>query len=160
VLTALGGEIVAAGPQGRRTIAVAEFVTGPFENALLPGEIAVEARIPPPQGVRRGTYLKLERRVGDFATAGVAIALEMSGDTVRRAGIALTGVGSATIAATDAAAVLVGSTLDPDVIARAADLAAEVARPQSDHRGSADYKRHVVRTFVQRGLNPAEELAA
>ena len=161
VLTALGGSIVAAGPDGRRTIPVAEFVTGPFENALLPGEIAVEAQVPPPVGVRRGTYLKLERRVGDFATAGVAIALDMAGDVVRRAGIALTGVGPRTINAAEAAAALVGSTLDPDVVARAADLAAEAARPQSDHRGSADYKRHVVHTFVRRGLSSStEELAA
>src|SRR5215469_1971767 len=65
---ALGGSGVARGPGGRRSIPVADFVTGPFQNVLAPDEIAVEAVIPPAQGTRAGGYLKLERRVGDFAT--------------------------------------------------------------------------------------------
>ena len=93
VMTALGAEVVAAGPGGQRTIAVADFVTGPFENALAPDEIAIEARVPAASGQASGGYLKLERRVGDFATVGVAVALESSGGRVSRAGIALTGVG-------------------------------------------------------------------
>src|SRR5215470_3546524 len=68
VVTALGGSVVAQGANGRRLIPMAEFVTGPFENTLEPDEIAVEAVIPPAQGTRSGGYLKLERRVGDFAT--------------------------------------------------------------------------------------------
>ena len=104
VVTALGGSVVAQGPAGRRTIPLAGFVTGPFETVLAPDEIAVEAVIPAAQGTRSGGYLKLERRVGDFATVGVAVAVETSGGTVTRAGIALTGVGGSTIAATEAAA--------------------------------------------------------
>src|SRR5215510_7296604 len=73
VVTALGGSVVAQGAKGRRTIPVSEFVTGPFDNALAPDEIAVEAVIPAPTGVPAGGYLKLERRVGDFATVGVAV---------------------------------------------------------------------------------------
>ena len=69
-----------------------------------------------------------------------------------RAGIALTGVGPATIAATEAAASLVGTALEPDDIDRAANLASGAARPRTDHRGSATYKRHVVATFVRRAL--------
>src|SRR6202034_1001198 len=103
VVTALGGSVVAQGPGGRRAIPIAEFVTGPFQNVLEPDEIAVEAVIPAARGVRAGGYLKLERRVGDFATVGVAVALELSGEVVSRAGIALTGVGGATINATEAA---------------------------------------------------------
>ena len=115
VVLALGGSVVAQGPRGRRTIPVADFVTGPFENVLEPDEIAVEAVIPPATGARAGGYLKLERRVGDFATVGVAVALEMSGATVTRAGIALTGVGGSTIAATEAASALTGPAPDrPD----------------------------------------------
>ncbi len=76
VVLALGGSVVAQGPRGRRTIPVADFVTGPFENVLEPDEIAVEAVIPAAAGTRSGGYLKLERRVGDFATVGVAVALE------------------------------------------------------------------------------------
>jgi carbon-monoxide dehydrogenase medium subunit len=163
VVLALGGSVVARGPGGTRTIPVAEFVTGPFQNVLEPDEIAVEAVIPAAKGARAGGYLKLERRVGDFATVGVAVAVETSGDTVIRAGIALTGVGGSTIGATAAADALAGQPLTAESISRAADLAAEVARPRTDHRGSAEYKRHIVRTFVTRILGrvePTQEKAA
>jgi aerobic carbon-monoxide dehydrogenase medium subunit len=163
VVLALGGSVVARGPGGTRTIPVAGFVTGPFQNVLEPDEIAVEAVIPAAKGARAGGYLKLERRVGDFATVGVAVAVETSGDTVTRAGIALTGVGGSTIGATAAAEALVGRPLTAESIGRAADLAAEAARPRTDHRGSAEYKRHMVRTFVTRILGRvelAEERAA
>jgi carbon-monoxide dehydrogenase medium subunit len=151
----LVGSLCHADPQGdrgRRSIPMADFVTGPFQNVLDPDEIAVEAVIPPARGERAGGYLKLERRVGDFATVGVAVAVEMSGGTVTRAGIGLTGVGGSTIAATEAAAALTGQPLTPEVISRAAELAAAAARPRTDHRGSAEYKRHMVATFVERIL--------
>src|SRR6516164_6424904 len=159
VVMALGGSVVAHGPGGRRTIPIMDFVTGPFQNVLAPDEIAVEAVIPAAQGVRAGGYLKLERRVGDFATVGVAVAIETSGDTVPRAGIALTGVGGSTIAATAAADALVGGPLTADRIGQAADLAAEAAQPRTDHRGSAEYKRHMVRTFVVRLLSRTDGAA-
>ena len=151
-MVALDGSITAVGPNGSRSIPVKELVSGPFQTILNSDEIATEAVIQPAQGTRVGGYLKLERRVGDFATAGVAIALEMSGHTVTKAGIGLTGVGSQTVDASDAAAALVGSRLDVESIETAARLAAEVSKPRSDHRGSADYKRHVVSTFVSRIL--------
>ena len=153
VVTALGGSVIAQGPNGRRTIAMADFVTGPFENTLEPDEIAVAAVIPAAQGTRAGGYLKLERRVGDFATVGVAVAIETSGATVTRAGIALTGVGGSTIAATAAAGALAGKPLTPETIEQAAERAAQAANPRTDHRGSAEYKRHMVRTFVVRLLS-------
>jgi aerobic carbon-monoxide dehydrogenase medium subunit len=163
VVTALGGHVVAAGPDGRRSIPITDFVTGPFQTVLGIDEVAVEAVIPAPSGTPAGGYLKLERRVGDFATAGVAVALELSGDTVTRAGIGLTGVGGSTISATDAAKSLVGTTLTAASIQSAADLAAAAAQPRTDHRGSAAYKRQVVRTFVVRILSrvvEAQERAA
>jgi aerobic carbon-monoxide dehydrogenase medium subunit len=159
VVTALGGSVMAQGSQGRRTIPMAEFVTGPFENVLKPDEIAVEAVIPPHQGTPAGGYLKLERRVGDFATVGVAVAVETSDGTVTRAGIALTGVGGTTITATEAQQALTGQALTAQAIERAADLAAGAARPRTDHRGSAEYKRHMVRTFVVRILAQADGTA-
>ena len=163
VVMALGGSVVAQGPGGRRAIPIADFVTGPFQNVLEPDEIAVEAVIPAAKGARAGGYLKLERRVGDFATVGVAVAVETSGERVTRAGIALTGVGGSTIDASAAADALVGGPLTAESIGRAADLAAEAARPRTDQRGSAEYKRHMVRTFVTRILGriePAQERAA
>jgi carbon-monoxide dehydrogenase medium subunit len=157
VTMALGGSVIAQGPAGQRAIPVADFVIGPFQNLLAPDEIVVEAVIPAATGTRSGGYLKLERRVGDFATVGVAVALETTGEVVTRAGIALTGVGGATIAATEAAAALTGQPLSPEAIEEAARLAAAAAKPRTDHRGSAEYKRHMVHTFVTRLLaRPAQ----
>jgi carbon-monoxide dehydrogenase medium subunit len=156
VVLALGGSVIAHGPAGRRAIPMAGFVTGPFQNTLGPAEIALEAVVPAAAGTRSGGYLKLERRVGDFATVGVAVALESGDDgVVRTAGIALTGVGGSTIAATEAAAVLTGQPLTAETIAAAARLAAAAAQPRTDHRGSAAYKKHMVSTFVQRLLSRA-----
>src|SRR5690349_5040264 len=152
VMLALGGSVIAQGSNGRRAIPLADFVTGPFQNVLEHDEIAVEAVVPPAKGARAGGYLKLERRVGDFATVGTAVAIETSGDTVVRAGIALTGVGGSTIGATGAAAGLTGKPLTAETIAEAAELAARAAQPRSDHRGSAEYKRQIVRVFVKRIL--------
>src|SRR5579859_1920512 len=163
VMLALGGSVIAQGPAGRRAIPLPEFVTGPFENTLGHDEIAVEAVVPPAKGVRAGGYLKLERRVGDFATVGVAVAVATNGDTVTTAGIALTGVGGSTIGATEAAAALTGKPLSAGSIAEAAELAANAAQPRTDNRGSAEYKRHLVRVFVSRilgGTAAAAEKAA
>ena len=163
VMTALDAVVVAEGPKGRRVISMRDFVTGPFQNALAIDEIAVEALVPAPKGEPAGGYLKLERRVGDFATAGVAVAIDRVGNTVARAGIALTGVGGSTIAADDAAQVLVGQPLDAGLIAEAASLAEQAAQPHTDHRGSAAYKRQLVRVFTSRiltGLVRSEEEAA
>jgi carbon-monoxide dehydrogenase medium subunit len=158
VMLALGGSVVAQGPSGRRVIPVASFVTGPFETALARDEIAIEVIVPPVSGTRIGGYLKLERRVGDFATCGVAVALETGGTgVVSRAGIALTGVGASTINAAEAAAALTGKPLSQESIEAAADLAAQAAQPRTDHRGSAEYKRHMVRTFTARILGGCRE---
>ncbi len=157
VLMALGGSVVAQGPHGRRSIPVADFVKGPFQNMLAFDEIAIEAIVPAPKGIPNGGYLKLERRVGDFATAGVAVAVESSHGLIIRAGIGLTGVGGSTINATAAAQSLVGAPLTAGSIAHAADLAAQAAQPRSDHRGSASYKRQIVKTFVVRILNGVVE---
>src|SRR6202050_4698580 len=89
VMLALGGSVIAQGPGGKRGIPRAAFVTGPFQNVLEHDEIAVEAVVPAARGVRSGGYLKLERRVGDFATVGGAGAIETSGSPGVRAGIAL-----------------------------------------------------------------------
>ncbi len=163
VMVSLDGAIVAQGPDGQRSIPVDGLIDGPFQTVLAPDEIAVEAVVPAARGTRAGGYLKLERRVGDFATVGVAVSVEVSGGSVARAGIGLTGVGPATINASGAAAALVGSALDADAVDAAAQLAAEAAQPRSDHRGSADYKRHVVATFVRRigaHIQRSEERAA
>jgi carbon-monoxide dehydrogenase medium subunit len=153
VMVALDGAIHAQGPRGRRSIPVSDLVHGPFQNALAHNELAVEAVVPPPQGTPMGGYLKLERRVGDFATVAVAVSVDLEGSHVARAGIGLAAVGPKTIVAEEAAAALVGGSLTADRISAAADLAAGAAQPRSDHRGTADYKKHIVETFVTRILS-------
>ena len=122
VMTALDAQVIAQGPSGRRSIPVKDFVRGPFQNALAYDEIAVEAVVPPPGGEPAGGYLKLERRVGDYATVGVAVAIERSGPNVAKAGIALTAVGPATIAADAAAETLDEATTSASPSSLAIDI--------------------------------------
>jgi carbon-monoxide dehydrogenase medium subunit len=113
--------------------------------------------------VTSGGYLKLERRIGDFATVGVAVSVDRVAGKVVKAGIGLTGVGGATISADAASQVLVGGPLNAEAISQAAELAAQAADPRTDHRGSASYKRQVVRVFTSRILTKllrSEEEAA
>ena len=151
-MLALDGYIVAQGPNGRRNIAMKDFIAGPFQTTLNYNEIAIEAVIPAPKGTAFGGYLKLERRVGDFATASVAVALDVQGGIITRAGVALGGVGGETIYVGDAPGILVGKALTPELISQVAKAAAADAKPKSDHRGSAEYKRHIVSVFVSRIL--------
>jgi aerobic carbon-monoxide dehydrogenase medium subunit len=160
-LLAMDAEVVARGPDGTRTIPLRELFEGPFVTSLAPTEIITEVRVPDPGPVADGTYLKLERKVGDFATVGVAVHLAMADGKVGRAGIALTAVGPTNLRATAAEEALAGSELTDEAIAEAARLAAEAAQPHSDTRGSADYKRTVVRVFTERALRAvAERLGA
>jgi carbon-monoxide dehydrogenase medium subunit len=155
VMLALGGEVVAVSASGERHIPVGDFLLGPFQTSLRPDELAIEARVPAPAGQPFGVYHKLERKVGDFATVGVAVFLDRSGSSVTRAGIGLTGVGATNIKVPAAEEVLVRGGVDDHTIAEAARLAAEAGRPQTDQRGSAEYKRHLVQIFVSRALQAA-----
>jgi carbon-monoxide dehydrogenase medium subunit len=155
VMLATRANLAALSTRGERLIPAREFFQGPFTTALEPDELLVEIRIPRSSGRAFGAYLKLERKVGDFATVAIAVALDLDGDTVRQAGIGLTAVGPNNLAATAAEEALVGRSLDDSVIRDAARLAAEAAEPRSDIRGSAEYKRDVVRVFVQRALQRA-----
>ncbi len=159
VMLALGASVEARGSNGTRTIPIDEFFRGPFESVLEPTEIVTAVTAPDPGASASGTYLKLERKVGDFATVGVAVQLELESTDVRRAGIALTGVGATNIRAEAAEQALMGSSVDDAAIGEAGKLAAEAAQVRDDHRGSADYKRRVVQVFVERALRTAAEAA-
>jgi carbon-monoxide dehydrogenase medium subunit len=155
VAVAMDARLVARSRQGERVIPAAEFFLGPLATALRPDELVTEVRFPAPRGRVFGTYLKLERKVGDFATVGVAVVLEVDGRRVTRAGIGLTAVGPTYIRARMAEGLLVGRALDETLAVEAGRQAAAEADPASDHRGSADYKRQVVRVFVTRALRQA-----
>jgi carbon-monoxide dehydrogenase medium subunit len=128
-------------------------------TSLRPNEIVTEIRIPA-AGRAAGTYLKLERKVGDFASAGVAVHVAMSNGTVEQAGIGLTGVGATNMRAAEAEEALTAHALDDEAIDEAARLAAAAAEPQADVRGTEEYKRNVVRIFTARGLRKAKEALA
>jgi aerobic carbon-monoxide dehydrogenase medium subunit len=157
VMLAVRAEVVARGPDGERMIPIDEFFQGPFTTALQVNEIVTEVRVPAP-GRAGGTYLKLERKVGDFATVGVAVHVTMSNGTVEQAGIALTGVGATNIRAAEAEEALTAQALDDAAIDEAARLAAAAAQPRTDVRGTEEYKRNVVRIFTARGLRKALEV--
>jgi carbon-monoxide dehydrogenase medium subunit len=156
---AADARVVVQSPGAQREIAVEELIEGPFTTKLQPNEIITEVRVPDPGPKAAGTYLKLERKIGDFATVGVAVHVSFSNGGVGRAGIALTGVGQKNMRASAAEAALAGRELDDAAIEEAGRLAAEAAEPRSDVRGSADYKRNVVRVFTQRGLRAAAHAA-
>jgi carbon-monoxide dehydrogenase medium subunit len=181
-MLALRAEVVAAGPRGRRTIPIDELFTGMFQTALEPDEILVEIRVPePPAPPARsgGAYVKLERKVGDFATAASAVQVTLAaggageaggpgraggpggagGEVVTRAGIALTNAGAKPVRAAEAERFLAGKQPTEEVIAEAARLAAAAATPSADRRGKVEYKREMSRVLTARALRRAIQRA-
>lgn len=159
-MLALGAQVVATGASGERIIPIEEFFVSLFSTALQPGEILTEIRVPAPPARSGGAYFKLERKVGDFATAAVAaqVTLDASG-AVQKVGIALTNVGATPIKATKAEGFLRGKKLDEANIRQAGELAGDEAQPSSDLRGPAEYKTGLVKTLAKRALSRAAERA-
>jgi aerobic carbon-monoxide dehydrogenase medium subunit len=160
VLLATGADVVARGARGERAIPITDFVVDFFANALEPHEIVTAVRIPIPSGRVGGSYQKLERKVGDYATVGVAAHLEFDDDgTISRAGVALTAVVPKNTKVTSAEQLLVGKRPSDELFAEAGELAAQASEPRTDVRGSADWKRNVVRVFTRRALAASAEQA-
>ena len=160
VMLAMGASVVLRSSAGERVVPIGEFLVDTFTTSIQPTEILTEVRVPTPPPRSGGTYLKLERKVGDFATVAVAVALTLQNGSVGRAGIALTGVGLRNIDAADAASSLAGSAPTEDAFAEAGRLAAAASNPVTDVRGSEAYKRHVVEVFTRRGLTAAFHTAS
>ena len=159
VMIALGATVVARSTDGEREIAAVDLAEGPFQSSLAPTELLTEIRVPAPPPRSGGTYLKMERKVGDFATVAAAIFLTMENGSISKAGIGLTSVGLTNLRAEAAESSLAGAAPGDDAFAEAGRLAAEASDPATDVRGSADYKRHVVDVYVRRGLAAAAEMA-
>jgi aerobic carbon-monoxide dehydrogenase medium subunit len=157
VMLALRATLAARRNGSEREISIDDFFVAPFMTTLAPGEIVTEVRIPDPGANAAGRYLKLERRVGDFATAGVAVHVSMSNGTVEQAGIALTGVGPTNLRAEAAEEALTAQALDDAIIDEVSWLAAAAAQPIADTRGNEEYKRNTVRVFTARGLRQVRE---
>ena len=158
-MIAAGASVALRSARGEREVPASDLLVDLFTTSMEPDEILTEVRIPLPSGPTGGAYLKLERKIGDFATVGVAVQVELANGTIGRAGIGLTGVGSKNLRAAEAEQALAGAEPTEEAFANAGRLAAAVADPVSDVRGSVEYKRHVVDVYVRRGLARAVELA-
>jgi len=159
VMLAVGASVVARSSRGEREIPIADFLQDIFTTALTSDEILIEIRVPAPGPRTGGVYLKLERKVGDFATVAAAVHVSMDDGTIGRAGIGLTAVGTKNIEPAEAESALAGKEPKEELFAEAGRLAAAASNPVADVRGSAEYKRHVVEVFVRRGLVRAVEMA-
>jgi len=155
-MLAYEAEVVAMGPKGERVIPITSFYLDLYQSALASDEILTEVRIPAPKPRSGGAYLKLERKVGDYATAAVAAQVELDeAGNFASVGIGLTNVRLTALKATAAGDFLKGKAANDDNLRQAAKLAAEAAQPVADVRGSEDYKRSLVRTYTVRALRLA-----
>lgn len=154
-LICLDAEAVVEGAAGRRRVPVDQFCTGPGQTVLAPGELLVELRIPPPSPRESGHYLRfIPRNEMDIAIAGAGALVRLSedGERIEKARIALASVAPTPLRVRAAEAALEGEAPALEAFAKAAELAQEAARPISDIRGSADYRRHLVGVLVRRAL--------
>ncbi len=159
VMLAVGASVVARSSSGERVIPISDFVVDFFTNALDPGEMVTEVRVPKYSGPAGGAYLKLERKIGDYATVGVATHLVLDGSgNVAEAGLGLTAVYGHNLKVTEAEAMMVGQTPGDELFSEAAAIAARTCDPDSNVRGPAEYKRAVVAEYTRRGF--AQALAA
>ena len=159
VMLAMGASVVLRSSSGERTVPISEFLVDTFTTTIAPNELLTEVHVPTPPARSGGTYLKLERKVGDYATVAAAIALTLDNGSIAGAGIGLTGVDTKNVHATDAAASLTGAAPSDEAFAEAGRLAAAAAHPVSDVRGSETYKRHMIEVYVRRGLARSLEMA-
>jgi len=160
-MLALSALVVITGSKGERVVPVADFFLSLFSTALQPNEVLTELRIPIPPPGSGGAYVKLERKVSDFATAAAAaqVTVEEAG-TVKSAGIGITNVGPKPLKAKRAEDFLIGKKLDDAAITQAGQLASDDSEPSSDLRGPAEYKRGLVKELTRRALQLAAQRAS
>ncbi len=154
-MLAYGAELIATGPNGDRVIPIDDFFVDLFTSSLAEDEVLREIRIPTPPSGSGGAYLKVERKVGDYAVAAVAVQLTVQGNQCQSARIGLTNVTPYPIRATEAEMILAGQPLTEEAIQAAAAAAAQACDPANDLRGSADYKRDLVRVTTKRAIHQA-----
>lgn len=160
VMIALGAEVVITGQEGARTVSIDDFFYGFYTTAVQHGEILTEIRVPAATANYGTAYHKAERKVGDYATAGVAVMIELdSSGRCSKAGVGLTNVNPLPLRASRSEEVLIGSDLSEEVINQAAKFASEDCNPSDDLRGDEDYKRHLVKVITKRMIRKAIERA-
>lgn len=153
---AAGAEITVRGKTGERVIPIDDFLIDSFTTAVADGEMALAVRFPEPAGRTAGSYQKVERKVGDFATAAAAVQVSLdAGGRFHRVGIALSAAGPCAVRVTEAESMLAGQQPSAEAIAAAADAASRASEPQADLRGTVEYKKHLAGVLAARGLRHA-----
>ncbi len=156
VALAARAEVIVKGKDGERAVPIDEFLVDSFTTAVRDGELAVAVRFPQPGARAAGSYQKVERKVGDFATAAAAVQLSLNADgSVAQAGIALSAAGPCAVRVAEAEQLLAGQKPSADAMRAAADAASRASEPQADLRGSVAYKKHLAGVLVTRGLRAA-----
>ncbi|MBY5162180.1 FAD binding domain-containing protein [Salsipaludibacter albus] len=158
VVTALKGSCVIQSANGRRTVPMREFHTGPWETAVGDAELLVEVRIPVRTSVG-SSYHKVERRVGDWAVAAAGAFVQLDGDTIAAVGLGLSAVGAPDMTCPDAEQALVGGPASAEAFAEAARIVHDAVSPTADQRGPVDYKRHLAGELTRRALTDAARRA-
>jgi carbon-monoxide dehydrogenase medium subunit len=159
LMLTLGASYQLEGPNGAREVAAAEFYQGAYFTALEPGEILSAIAVPVPAAGHGYAYEKLKRKIGDYATAAAAVVLTMSGGKVASCAIGLTNVHETPLLATEAARLVIGSSLDAATLKQAAAAAVAIMAPAADARGTVEYRKHVGGIMVTRALTRAAALA-
>jgi aerobic carbon-monoxide dehydrogenase medium subunit len=157
VMLAYNAVVIVEGTNGKRAIPVDEFFVGLFESALASNEVLTEIRIPRPGANSAGAYVKMERKVGDYAISAAGVQLTLDGDTCTAARIGLTNVSAVPMRARNAENILVGNKLTSEVIEEAGRAAAAECDPSADLRGGVDYKRDITRVMLKRAIRQAME---
>lgn len=156
VMLALGASVIITGKDGSREVSLDDFFHGFYTTAVEHGEILTEIRLPAASGRYGTAYHKAERKVGDYATAGVAAMIQLDANGVcTKAGIGLTNVSPIPMRVARAEAALIGTRVTDADIAAAAKMASEDCSPSDDLRGDEDYKRHLVKVITKRMINKA-----
>ena len=149
-------EVIVRGRSGERTVPIDEFLVDSFTTAVADGEMALAVRFPMPDDRTAGSYQKVERKVGDFATAAAAVQLSLDADgTIRRAGIALSAAGPCAVRVSEAEDLLSGKKPTAELLRAVSDAAFRRSEPQADLRGGVEYKKHLAGVLVTRGVRQA-----
>jgi carbon-monoxide dehydrogenase medium subunit len=148
--------VIVRGKAGTRRIPIDEFLVDSFATAVGEGEMALGVEFPVPDGRTAGSYQKVERKVGDFATAAAAVQVSLNADgTIRTAGVALSAAGACAVRVEAAEQLLAGQKPSAELIRAASNAAWERSAPQGDLRGTVEYKKHLAGVLVARGVRQA-----
>jgi carbon-monoxide dehydrogenase medium subunit len=156
VALAARAEVVVRGKDGERVVPIDDFLVDSFTTAVADGEMAVAVRFPIPDERTAGSYQKVERKVGDFATAAAAVQVSLDANgRFHRVRVALSAAGPCAVRVTEIESILAGRQPSADAIDQAADAASLASQPQADLRGTIDYKKHLAGVLVARGIRQA-----